>query len=416
MMESVNSEYKSSFLQKLCYLFVATLGLSYLKFFGFLILYECIAALLILWVLVLFAMRSISFKVNHTDIIILAFVFFSLISVILGIDSLYTSARYYRHMILVPAIVYFLIRSLFRRIYDLDKSILLLALVASIQVVFTLALYIKTGERPRGAVGAQSLITIGMLGAFAIFYFFENLRRVKNLNSKIFLILLLLFLYFGIYTSMTRAAILGVLIIPLIRRITFRKIIFQRFFVSFLVFANLSLIIISYVYYNPSQTHYDPNRKYRSVELEKQIDRVTNIDRYIEDFELRLKQWGYVLEVAIKQPILGHGATFYRYARGGVSSAHNIFVSSFMTFGIPGIAFLLILIVSTYSNIFSLQTEDPIIKSLRNFIFACFTLMIFIGTTNDFTGGRANIFFLLMALSRNLNELASSKTIKDTHN
>jgi O-antigen ligase len=404
MIEIINLRHQSSLLQRLGYLFVASMPLTNIKFYGHLYLFEAFAAILLFLVLFFFATGFIKFKMNFTDYCIIAFAFFSLISVATNIDSPYIAMRHYRHMVLVPTLVYFLIRCIFVEINSTKKSNLVLVIITVFFVGSVLVYYFKTGLRPEAALGIDSLITASMLMAFAVFYFYYHIRYMDKLLSKSLLLIILLFLIAGLVVTMTRVAIYGVIIIPLILRISLNRKYFQRIFIYTFVLGNIVVILIAYLFFNPSQTYFDPNIKQKTVELEREIDRITNKDSLEEDIKLRFKKWGYIINFALEKPIFGHGGTFYRYSKGGRSSAHNIFISSFVTNGIFGITLLFIIYISAWKNIFSVSNEDKSFKILHSFIFCSMLLTLLIGMTNDFTGERTIFFFWVIALSGNLHE------------
>jgi len=406
MIKFIETKHQSSFIQKMGYLLVASLPLTNIKFFGHLYLFELIAAIIFLMILVLFAIGFVKIRLNHTDYIVLAFGFFSLISVAINIDSLYESMRYYRHMVLVPILVYFLIRSIFFEVYSTQKGSLVLILVTIFLVVSMIIYYFRTGLRPEEAFGIDSLITASMLAAFAIFFFYYHIEYFEGLLFKTFLGIILVIIFLGLIVSMTRSAIFGVFLIPIILRIILNKKILQKVFLFSFLLGVFSLIFISYFYYHPNKTNFSPRQQYRPIELEREIDRITNIDSYSDDAKRRLDEWGYILSIGMKKPFLGYGGTYYHFAKGGQSTAHNIFISSFLTSGFLGLALLLTLYSSACLNIFSVNIIEPRVNILRKFIFASMIMMLMIGITNDFAGERAILFFFVIALSTNLNEFS----------
>lgn len=412
MFKFTETKHHSSFIQKMGYLLVASMPLTNVKFFGHLYLFELIAAIIFIMIIVFYAVGFVKIRLNYTDYIVLVFGFFSLISVAINIDSLYASMRYYRHMVLVPILVYFLIRFIFTEIDSTQKGSYVLTLVTIFLVVSMIVYYLKTGLRPEAAFGIDSLITASMLAAFATFFFYYHIEYVEKLIFKTLIGIILAVLFFGLVVSMTRSAIFGVFLIPILCRIALSKKIFQKIFLFSLVASIFLLTFISYYYYNPSKTHFNPRHHYRPIELEREIDRITNIDSYIDDAERRLDEWGYLLSIAMKRPILGYGGTHYHFAKSGQSTAHNIFISAFITSGGLGLALLLTLYCSACLNLFSINFGDYRINTLRKFIFSSMIMMLMIGITNDFAGERAILFFFIIALSSNLKDFSNKYNLQ----
>ena len=414
MIKFAKTKHQSSFLQKMGYLFVATLPLTNIKFFGHVYLFELIAVMLFLIIVVFFAIGSIKIRLNYTDYSVLAFGFFSLISVAINIDSPYESMRYYRHMVLVPILVYFLTRFIFIEIYSTQKGSLVLILVTIFLVISMLIYYLRTGLRPEAAFGIDSLITASMLAAFAILFFYYHIEFVEKPLFKTFVGIIVIFLFLGLIVSMTRSALIGVFLIPVIIRITLSKKIFQKIFLVSFVLAVFSLIFISYYYYNPNKTHFSPLHQQRPIELEREIDRITNIESYIDDTRRRLHEWGYILSFAMERPFFGYGGTYYRFAKAGKSTAHNIFISSFITSGGFGLTLLLVLYCCAFLNSFSINFRNIRFNVLRKFVLASMIMMLMIGITNDLSGERSILLFLIIALSSNLKEFSKSEDLQNT--
>ena len=88
---------------------------------GRLIFFEMVLIFSIPLFLLQIGSGSLKIQITKLDIVLISYVFLSLISVIRGSDNLYISARDYRHLLLVPLIAYFA----YKFYFDNNCSILL---------------------------------------------------------------------------------------------------------------------------------------------------------------------------------------------------------------------------------------------------------------------------------------------------
>jgi hypothetical protein len=104
--------------------------------------------------------------------------------------------------------------------------------------------------------------------------------------------------------------------------------------------------------------------------------------------------WRKAFHLGLEKPFLGKGAIWYR--KMGLSTPHNIFISIFLTSGLLGIVLFTLLIVVTYGTIFSLGGNKNF-ENLGKFLFIAFTALLIVGATNDLSGGRYLLFFILLS-------------------
>jgi hypothetical protein len=138
-------------------------------------------------------------------------------------------------------------------------------------------------------------------------------------------------------------------------------------------------------------------------EMRRSIYRLTNVDYYINDFKNRMFLWKEAYNLGMESPILGRGAIWYRNM--GPSTPHNVFIGVFLTSGYLGMVLFILLIIVAYNDIFSLSKVEQF-KRWSKFLFIALTALLVVGGSNDFSGGRYLLFFVL------LSGIATSKKIQ----
>ena len=105
--------------------------------------------------------------------------------------------------------------------------------------------------------------------------------------------------------------------------------------------------------------------------------------------------WKTAYDLGLEKPLLGRGAFWYRNL--GLSTPHNVFVGVFITSGCLGLMLFILLIIAGYTTIFSFAGGDKPFERLSKFLFIAFTVLLIVGATNDFSGGRYLLFFVLLS-------------------
>lgn len=347
-------------------------------------------------------------KLTFLDVLVFIYALFSLISVAVGVESLYESARHYRLMVLTPVLIYFVVRLVPQKIENLRTDLYFMLPAIVWQVVLFIQFYITHGQRPVNVPGAVSTVTLSLLFCFGIsILFFIKKKERTAINKLLALFLGALFLV-ALFLNATRASIIGfVFLTPLVIYI-WRKIKFKKRFsylVMFTIVLLLGLIVSNAILFKDLQIEV-------SREVEKSIERVYSPELYLADFRGRLFFWGVMAQKAMEHPILGTGAASHNIGfRGGtlfsLGTVHNMFVSMLITSGVPGLILLLSIIAATYSVLNKIQSDNEIVNSIGKFVLLNFSILLLVATTNDLSGGRVFLFFLLMALSAKLPLLDS---------
>ncbi len=377
------------------YLFMATYSISIILFrsdsltFAGLSPHEIVLTAILLYTIYVLSIQKKRFTLIPLDWVAIAFVFFALIPVILDVDNLYIAARDYRHLFLVPIIAYLTLPFLYDNVQQLINSYLSLTVGPLIAGFSLLPEFLRTGNRPRG----HNLITLGLLTSWSVVLAF-NLRKstsifiIKSLvYATVFLLLVIMAL------SVSRGVLFAFLFSCLLSLFIFKNVIYQKIFtctfISFLTVFFITLSILGQPKFSPTP---DYSEEYK--ERRRSVYRVTDVEFYIEDFNNRMSLWRKAFHIGLEKPILGKGATWYR--KLGPSTPHNIFISIFLTSGLLGTILFALLIVVAYATIFSLgQTKN--FTYLVKFLFIALTGILIVGGTNDLSGGRYLLFFILLS-------------------
>lgn len=377
------------------YLFIAIYSLSYISYgssritFATLQPYEIVLIAIVLYSICIVTLKKRLITFIPLDWIIIAYVFFALIPVVLSMDNLYVVARDYRHLFLVPLIAYFAIPLLFDDIQQLTNAFLFFVVGLFIGSFSLIPEFLRTGNRPKG----YNTITNGLLSSWsAILAFNEGRKRTFSILKYLMYAVVLLMLMI-IALSVSRGVLVGFIFSCLLSVIIFQKKLYQRIFIFSLVSALfLFFVSLSIVSDSSLKTNEVLSEEYK--EKRRTVHRMTTVGFYERDLKNRIKLWKKAYYLGLERPILGRGAYWYRNLE--LSTPHNIFISTFLTSGFIGISLFTILIIVAYMNIFSLSEVRPL-KTFGKFLFIALTILLIVGATNDFSGGRYLLFFLLLA-------------------
>lgn len=362
----------------------------------------------ILGFIVIFSLFNLKFndykvKVNSLDFIATMFVFFAIISVILNPDNFYESAREYRHSYLVPLIMYIFLQTLF----DNSKQLLIL-LFSIIPILFFSNILILpdvllTGDRLSGK--GMSSITLGFLATWSMLILLLTKKNIKSFTNKIISIFLIIFFFLVTFYQASRGVFVGVLFACItnfiVQKKESRKYIFI-FVVSFLLVSFYIFMFIITKNFEPET--FEKNSEYRSVE--SSYSRLFSIEHYENDINKRLELWTKSFNYGLDNPFLGKGLQSVQYSKiiRGFSTPHNVFISVFTSSGLVGTLLFIMMIVIFYSKILSLPNDNNFLE-IKNFLMISVTVLLAIGSTNDFSGGRFAYFFILLSIASKSEKL-----------
>jgi O-antigen ligase len=385
----------SSFGPLLGYVFIASIPFSLMTFggqrlsFAGIFIHEMVLMIIIFYSILMIAFKAKSFDFIFLDWIALLYVFFALIPVLLSIKDFYYVARDYRHLFLVPLITYFFFPFLFCELKQLFNAFLFFIPGLLIGNVHFLPGFLETGIRQKGI----NTITIGLLSLWStVLAFIVGSKGVSKRFKFILYVAVLAMLLLMVF-SVSRGVLIAFLMSLIISIFIFQKKIYQKVFISIFLACFMTFYIsLTVVDKESLKTSSIISEEYR--EMRRSVYRLTNVDYYINDFKNRMFLWQEAYNLGLESPILGKGAFWYRNI--GPSTPHNIFIAVFLTSGFLGLILFLILIVAAYNNIFSLAKEEQF-KRWSKFLFIALTGLLVVGGTNDFSGGRYLLFFVLLS-------------------
>lgn len=393
------------------YILFAVMPLASISVFGHIYLVELLLGPCLL--LLPFAASRKIIRITAMDIWVLAYAAFNLVSVVVGATSLYESSRHYRLMVLMPVLVYAAIRFSPLKLEQLRKGLFLMLPAVLWHAALGVRFYLQTGRRPDLAEGIMDIITLSICICILITMLLYLRKELKGVVRKLAGLSTGLALFVALVVSATRASLLGLVafapVVGLgwnnkrIRRLISRSILG-------VLFAYLLLIFISPVLF----TH-EVVQDQRKTQVS--MERLLSLNMYINDLQGRMTFAGHMAQRAMDHPILGTGAASYSLnlqsgVGMGLSSVHNFLISALITGGVPGLILTLALIVLCYRQLNQLPASEQLAGKLGKVLMVSFTVMLFVGITNDLTGGRATLFFFLLALSTRVYLLHMAETTR----
>lgn len=339
--------------------------------------------------------------VQLLDVAVIAYAGFSLISVIVGIESLYESARHYRTMVLAPTLAYAILRYSPIPIDTLRNAFLWMMPSLVFQAGLFILYYIQHGQRPVGIEGVvTSSVTVSLLlciASAAAFYFVRDIRK-KPLALG--LILVGCFFVTALFFSGGRMAMASFVLLCPLAPFVCRSSRLWRLQSICLPAVMLTILLIVIVGVRGTRTLQAEGDRKR----ERTIERLYSLDLYKKDIQARFAFWSAITKEAMAHPIFGAGAD--RFSIGdaagvgfNLGSSHNALVSAMVVSGVPGAVLLLLLVTASYSSLrcVLLQVNTP--KALGMVLWVGLTSIVFIALTNDLTGGRMFLWFTLMGIA-----------------
>lgn len=350
--------------------------------------------------------------VRLLDVAVLAYAGFSLISVILGSDSLYESARYYRGNVLAPVIGYAVLSRAALRAETLRNAFLWMMPGLLVAAVLFVRYYLAHHQRPVGIEGiVTSSITISLLfciGATAALYFFRDIKGKARAGALLaagtaFSIGLI---FSGGRMSLASLVTLG-LLAPLVAH-SRRLWRFQSFGILALLAVLLAAVVVGPSGHRTIQPAAD--RVARNT-----VERLYDVDMYMNDAFVRLRFWHRIATEALKSPLLGSGADRYSIGNSAgtgfrLGSAHNALVSALIVLGVPGVLFLAAFVYGANDCLAAVVRQRGTLLRLGMTLWVAATSIVLTSLTNDLTGGRAFLWFSIMGVCRRFSSLCAEES------
>ncbi|MFK5892048.1 MAG: O-antigen ligase family protein [Pseudomonadota bacterium] len=357
--------------------------------------------------------KALSF--NLLDRLVLTYAVFSLISVAVGIDSLYESARHYRLMVLTPVLIYLVIRFGSSSLEQLRKAAFFILPGTFWQGGLLLQYYILYGSRPVGVEGAVSTITLSVLISISLFLMIFNFKVKPKPVMNAFRYGLIILLFFMLVVTGTRAALIG-FVVMVVAIIFVWNLKSRRVWIGRGMLISISMLLILVI----SGSIIFAGIKIDNVkEKSTSVERVFDLDMLLWDLSGRIDFWGRITNNALENPFFGSGGASHSIGTSGgtdfkLGSAHNVLVSTLVTSGVPGLIILLSLIWAVYQVFKVIDNETLKHFVLGKSVLASVSVLLMVAITNDFSGGRIFIWLLLLAIAaRMLNELPRVAATKE---
>ncbi len=397
----------------LTYLLFASLSFPQVTVLGHIHIFE-IPLLLILILLPFYSIgKEYRRKLLFLDVVVAIYALFSLLSVFVGADSLYESARQYRGAILSPVLVYVVFRNMPMSLSVMRRGLYMLIPGILYQAVLFIRYYLTYGVRPpTGEDGILvSTITLSVLFCIGALIMFYQRKEVTSKNRYMLTLIIGATLTAALFVSFTRMTVILFLLLapfggiiwnsPKLRKLLQRGI--YSILAAILIVMFGSAISVGKIEIEDEK------------EVQKSFERLVNIDLYLKNIQGRINFWGMTVKSAMKNPIFGSGAASYKIGhRAGtgfaLGSSHNALVSALVVGGIPGLALLIMLIVGTYRCLNAIVIRAGPIRSIGMIILVGYTIQLFVAITNDLTAGRVFILFFFMALAARLSIMKDSST------
>ncbi len=359
------------------------------------------------------------------DILVLMLGFSNLISVLVGVDSFYESARAYRYLTLGPILVYFIVRFSSIEYSILRLAIQYMAFSAAIQAMLAIRFYALYRIRPVGEIWmadpfsawVASIVTLSLwcfLSICGVWFFRLDANKQWR---KVKLLIFEIPLFLGLLVAATRmVTVMLVSLFPLSGYIWSsqgRTKLFAGGILS-LVAGLVVIIVLNVATISKADIEND-------IDVKRSVGRVLNIELYKQDVQARLVFWGALVKKGMEKPILGHGLAARTIGKTQgvgfyISSAHNALVSAFYTSGLVGVVVLCSIFIHAYFLLIRAPRTGFEQEAIGKYVLLGLTVLLLVSLTNDLSAGRGNIFMFLLALVVRLYDKARSVSVETVCN
>ena len=377
---------------------------THITILGHIHIYEIVLLPLVFFLPIIIMKDVYSSKFLFLDIAVFLYFLDSIISVVVDWSDLYLAARNFRALVLSPTLLYLVIRLSFLDLKDIRRALFFLIPGILIQSAIFIYQYLLHGLRPRGIENvSSSTITLSFLfcvGILILFYFKGNIRSDRSYIIKVMAAIVLMA---ALLLSFTRMVIAGFILIFPLSKIIWSKYKYRNYVSSFVIIGMIVILGLISIFPNNGNHIYVKDEK----QIQKSYKRLLHLELYFLDINERFTLWSTIAKKALKNSILGSGLSSYQIkqsnnAKNSLGSSHNVLISALVVGGIPGILILFLLILGTYNSFKLLPNNFELKGQLGNVLFVSFTILLLVGLTNDFSGGRIYLFFLIIALSARL--------------
>ena len=350
-------------------------------------------------------------KLISLDYFVLFYLLWNLVSVLVGADDLYGSARYYRVTVLIPVLLYLLIRYSTVDLRNIHRFMFLVFPGLLYEALLITDFYIENLTRPLDVDIAPNLVTLSVLFSLGLSLLLFSVTKNLSFVWTILKYAVAIVLLGGLIVTFTRAAVVSFFVLCFVIPFIWKKTSRIRIFGLAVVVLPIGLII-SLI---GSSFFVDPMAVAGEREIQRSMSRLWELDLYLRDIQSRVALWSRVIDWALEHPMLGRGASSFAIGSAGVErvfvgSSHNLLISALVTSGLPGVAGVLGLIASTFMVMSRAKLRTPEIDAIGQVVLLNFTLLVVVALTNDLTGGRSFLLFMLMGLAARVRMIRAKIT------
>jgi len=357
------------------------------------------SALLLMSILPFFR-RALKGGVHFIDYLVLIYTLWGIFSVLVGSAQLYESMRDFRWLVLLPVCVYFVIRFAFVKFEIIIKGFFFLIPGTFYHGLPIIVDFFKSGMRPTHIEGAISLITSSLLFSICFGLIFFLTKKNRSNWKKAVKFISLFYFALALFATFSRtsflASILAIGLVPLISGKSLRmKVLTNIILMVMIIF--ITMVIFNFQLPTKHQLSYADIHELQNSSL-----RLSNIDLYIYDINKRMYFWSYSIG-SIKNFFWGNGFAarnigYTEQIGFALGSPHNFLISALLTGGYPFLILTILIVHSTLKTFQKIKSEVHKYKSIDKFLLYSFCVTFLVTLTNDFSGRRVIIFFLLIAV------------------
>ena len=351
------------------------------------------------------------------DKMIFFYALFGLLSVVVGMDNLWESSRYYRANILTPTLIYISFRYLPIDIKTFKYGLYCMLPMILIQSALLIKSYLLFGGRQQFFEGSISytisLAALFVLGAaILLFLKIEKITFFKLFFKLLPKLLALGLVVVALYLTFSRTSLGSFLMLAPITVYVWNRAYLVRLSGK-LVLCGLVLFVMllfsSSVTYQGSGIDIQKQRK-----LQHSSARLFNTDLLIQDLTGRFQMWGVLTSRALENPILGGGGSNYSTLRRGhyIASSHNMLISVLLVSGLPGMLLFILIILGTYGCFNLIVKNKGIINIFGRILWLSYSSLLMVAFTGGLGGGRMFLFYTLMGLIARLTFFRSDDEIE----
>lgn len=357
---------------------------------------------------------SLKFKMQKMDILIVVFMYATLVPSIVYWDTMYESLRVFRHTMLSPVLVYFMIRVCMQNAFQIRMMLLSLIPAILLESLILINYFLSTGMRVENhTIYLMSKVILSVAIAWGLAIIVLSPQVSKSSFGKLIHIFIFSVLAVALIASAGRMATFSLIIGLVIIYKFFKKKWFRR------VFNSVYLSMIAGVFIIPILFSFSQGQSGHASSTQEErysISRLASTGQLVESLGSRTLLWKQLISYGSESPLYGHGLDFTKkLSKLGIGHSHNLYINTFVSSGVLGLSMMIMIMLHGFNllHVSIRNAKNPLNIRLTQLVFQIGFTMMLIGFSNDYIGGLYPFFYVFLALAFLVSKLVEMEASEE---